>query len=412
MSFYGNVELACPDTIFDLRDAYNADSHPYKVNLGIGAYRDSEGKPWVLPVVRQVEASLAGDLTLNHEYLPIDGLRSFTDAALRLLLGSNSTSIVEGRACAVQSLSGTGGLRLAAEFLLKFHDVRTVYVSRPTWQNHHHIFKSAGFRDIREYRYYSKLTKGLDFAGLLDDLKNAPRGSIVILHACAHNPTGVDPSHEQWEEIRTVCEQQGLCALFDCAYQGFTTGDVDRDAWAVRHFAGNGLPVLCSMSFSKNFGLYNERAGVLALITGSPQEETSVRSQLKQLIRGTMSNPPSHGARIVATVLNNPALFDEWKGNIQTMSTRIAEMRRLLYEKLLALGTPGNWIHILDHIGMFTFSGLEPNQVEHMKTHHHIYLLANGRINMSAITPQNADYVAKAINETVTKIPFEDSIAA
>jgi aspartate aminotransferase len=359
MSFFRNVDLVKPDAAFHITDAYNADSHLHKVNLSVDAYKDEEGKPCVLPVVRRVEAAMACDHTLNHEYLPITGLTSFTDAVSKLLLGSASSAIVDRRVCTVQSMAGTGALRLAADFLMNFYPVKTVYVSRPTFKNHMHVFRHAGFSDIREYHYVCEETYGLDLSGMIKDLENAPEGSVVILQVCAHNPTGIDPSQEHWQKIQDVCKRRQLCPVFICTYQGLASGDVDKDVWPVRHFADAGIQLFCCVSFSRNFGLYNECAGCLSVVTGNTEEAVAVRSQLQSILESMLSNPPNHGSRIVTTILNNPALFAEWKDHLRTMSVRMKEARRLLYERLAALGTPGSWNHILEHVGMFTFTGLE-----------------------------------------------------
>ncbi|XP_065186288.1 aspartate aminotransferase, cytoplasmic-like [Sycon ciliatum] len=404
MSFFQDVAVAPPDAVFHVTTAYNNDTSPEKCNLGVGAYRTDEGNPWVLPVVRSVETALAADETLNHEYLSIDGLKSYSDAASRLLLGSGSKAVLESRVCGVQSLSGTGALRLAAEFLRRFYPQgKTVYISAPTWSNHQTIFKHAGYTDVKTYPYFHPGTKGLDFKGMADALRNADDGSIVVLHMCAHNPTGVDPSPEQWQEICAIVKAKNHFTIFDCAYQGFVTGDPDVDARAVHIFVENDVEFMAAQSFSKNFGLYNERAGNITVVTRSPDQAIAVRSQLKIIVRGMYSNPPNHGARIVASVLNNKAYEAEWRANLKTMTDRIILMREQLYSKLQQLKTPGAWNHIVDQKGMFTFTGLSPQQCDYMQETYHIYMLRSGRINMCGLTQRNLDHVAKAIDDAVRR---------
>ncbi|KAG7165210.1 Aspartate aminotransferase, cytoplasmic-like, partial [Homarus americanus] len=374
-------------------------------------YRTDEGKPWVLPVVRKVEAELASDMSLNHEYLPILGMEAFTTAAAKMLLGASHPAITEGRVTSVQSLSGTGGLRVAADFLCRVLKYNTAYYSSPTWGqnplqywNHRLIFSDAGFTELRQYRYWDAATRGLNFDGMIEDLTNAPENSVIIFHACAHNPTGVDPTQDQWKKIADLVEEKKLFPLFDSAYQGFASGDLDNDAWAVRYFAERGFEMMGTQSFSKNFGLYNERIGNLMIVVKDPACITPMRSQLTLLVRGSYSNPPCHGARVVSRVLNDPALFEEWKDCIRTMSGRIIEMRKGLRERLEKLGTPGKWDHITAQIGMFSFTGLSAEQAKFLCDKYHVFILSNGRINMCGITTGNIDHVAEAINDAVCNV--------
>eukprot|EP00794_Sanderia_malayensis_P005638 gene5638-6334_t len=401
-SFFENLSLAPEDAIFGLQRSFNEDSHPQKVNLGIGVYKGEDGKSYTLPVVTSVEVAMASDKTLTHDYLPIAGLKDFCQAATKLALGSESTAIVEDRACSVQGLSGTGSLFLGISFLQRCYPVQTVLISKPTWGNHRKICLTAGYKDIREYKYVDPKTNGLDIEGMLEDLRSAPEGSVVIMHACAHNPSGVDPSKDEWQRIADVIMEKKHFPFFDMAYQGFVSGDPDTDAMAIRMFVKRGFELMCSQSFAKIFGIYNERAGNLCFVCKDSKIAQAVHSQLCALIRPMYSNPPNHGARIVATILNNPALTAEWKDQLRSMADRIQSSRKVLYEKLKALGTPGDWQHILKQCGMFTFTGLNPKQVDVMINKHHIYLLKNGRINMCGINPSNADYVAQAIHDCVT----------
>jgi len=407
MSFFSEIQAAPPVEVFQLTADYNADQTATKVSLGAGAYRDENGKPWVLPVVKKVERQLAEDVEanlINHEYLPVLGFGAFSEAATKLILGQDSLAIKEGRAFGTQSLSGTGSIRIGAEFISRQLGVKTVLVSDPTWGNHNLIFKLAGFTDIRKYRYWSTETVGLDFDGMLEDLKAAPQGAAVILHAVAHNPTGIDPSKDQWRTIADVIEEKKLITFFDSAYQGFASGDLDADAWAPRYFVNErNMEVFCSQSFAKNFGLYNERPGNLVLVVKDASLAANVKAQMTLIARGMYSNPPAHGSRIIEKVLNDSTLYKEWTENVETMANRIKAMRQGLRDRLEKLGTPGTWHHITDQIGMFSFTGLKPEMVAFLIKEKHIYLLKNGRISVAGLTPSNLDYVAESMHEAVTK---------
>jgi len=400
------VSPAPPIEVFQLGRDYQADTDPNKVSLGVGAYRTDAGVPWILPVVKKAEKVLAdqiNDEKINHEYLPVLGLESFASAATEMLLGSSSPAVAEKRCFGVQALSGTGALRVGAEFLKNILKRDTVYYSDPTWGNHGLIFKNAGFTSINKYKYWNPANKGLDFDGMMDDLRNAPEGAVIILHACAHNPTGVDLSKEQWGKVAELIRLKNLFPFFDCAYQGFASGCLDTDAWTVRHFVEQGFELFCSQSFSKNFGLYNERAGNLTVVVKDTGVIASMKSQLTLLVRAMYSNPPAHGARIVDVVLKDPALYQEWRECIKTMSERIISMRTGLRERLEKLGTPGTWNHITDQIGMFSYTGLSPEMCEFLKLEKHLYLLKSGRISMCGLNNGNLDYVAEAINAAVVK---------
>ncbi|XP_051504436.1 aspartate aminotransferase, cytoplasmic-like [Myxocyprinus asiaticus] len=409
MSIFAEVPEAAPVAVFKLTADFREDQNPNKVNLGVGAYRTDECQPWVLPVVRKVEKMIAEDHSLNHEYLPILGLPEFRSSASKIALGDDSPAIKENRVGAVQCLGGTGALKIGAEFLRRWYNgtdnTKTpVYVSAPTWENHNAVFSNAGFEDIRPYKYWAAEKRGLDLAGFLGDLESAPDHSIFVLHACAHNPTGTDPTQEQWKQIAEIMKRKNLFAFFDSAYQGFASGNLEKDAWAVRYFVSLGFELFCAQSFSKNFGLYNERVGNLTIVGKDQENVNRVLSQMEKIVRITWSNPPSQGARLVAITLNSPELFAEWKDNVKTMADRVLLMRAQLKEKLKALGTPGIWEHITEQIGMFSFTGLNPKQVEYMVKEKHIYLMASGRINMCGLTSKNIDYVAESIHEAVTKV--------
>jgi len=406
MSVFDTVSAAPPIEVFQLGRDFQADTNPDKVSLGVGAYRTAEGKPWILPVVKKAERILAEKIeeeSINHEYLPVLGLDSFSKAATTMLLGEDSPALAEGRAFGVQSLSGTGALRNGAEFLKRILGATTVYYSDPTWGNHGLIFKNSGFTELRKYRYWDKDAKAIAWDGMVEDLNNAPAKSIVILHACAHNPTGVDMSKEQWAKVADICHEKDLFPFFDCAYQGFASGCLDTDAWAVRYFVSRGFELFCAQSFSKNFGLYNERAGNLTVVMKEQSNMVNFKSQLTLIIRAMYSNPPAHGVRIVDTVLSNPDLYQEWRECIKVMSSRIIEVRAGLRKRLEDLGTPGDWSHITTQIGMFSYTGLTEEMCLFLQKEKSLYLLKSGRISLCGVTPGNIDYVAKAIHEAVTK---------
>ncbi|KAM8924855.1 aspartate aminotransferase, cytoplasmic [Pelodytes ibericus] len=403
-SIFSAVPQAPPVAVFKLTADFREDSDQRKVNLGVGAYRTDDSQPWVLPVVKKVEQKIANDNSLNHEYLPILGLPEFRSGASRIALGADNPAFKESRVGGVQSLGGTGALRIGAEFLRRWYNgtnntATPIYISAPSWENHNAVFIDAGFKDIRSYRYWDAAKRGLDLQGLLQDLESAPEYSIFVLHACAHNPTGTDPTPDEWKKVSEVMKRRSLFAFFDSAYQGFASGNLDKDAWAVRYFVSQGFELFCAQSFSKNFGLYNERVGNLTIVGKDSDNVGRVLSQMEKIVRTTWSNPPSQGARIVAVTLNTPELFDEWRANVKTMADRVLLMRAELKSRLEALKTPGTWNHIVDQIGMFSFTGLNPKQVEYLIKEKHIYLMASGRINMCGVTTKNIDYVAQSIYE-------------
>ncbi|KAF2731665.1 aspartate aminotransferase [Polyplosphaeria fusca] len=401
------VPQAPEDPLFGLMAAYRRDTDPNKVDLGIGAYRDDTAKPWVLPVVRKADEIIRNDPNLNHEYLPIAGLADFTSASQKLVLGADSPAIKEKRVTSLQTISGTGALHLGALFLSKFYRTnskRVVYFSDPTWANHFQVFSNVNLSYLT-YPYFSKKTRGLDFDGFINALQNAAEGSIIVLHACAHNPTGVDPTQEQWKGIAKVMKEKKLFPFIDTAYQGFASGDLDQDGWAIRYFVEQGFELVIAQSYAKNFGLYGERAGCFHFVTAPSSDaeatKTRVASQLAILQRSEISNPPIYGARVASTVLNNPELFAEWKENLCTMSGRIIDMRKALRSKLEELGTPGTWNHITDQIGMFSFTGLSEKQVMYLRDEFHVYMTKNGRISMAGLNTKNVEYFAKAVDKAV-----------
>jgi len=402
--FWQDVPLAPPDSIFKLTAACNADPYPKKVNLGVGAYRDNDGKPWVLPVVKQATEKLLSDPLYNHEYLPITGLPEFTSAAAKLILGSDSPAIAEGRVASTQTVSGTGACHLAGLFLSRFYGFngpKHVLLSNPTWIIHHALFKNVGITPI-EYPYYDPRTVGLDMQGFKAALENAPPRSVILIHPCAHNPTGVDPTKEQWKELAEVIIAKHHYTFFDCAYQGFASGDLDNDAWAVRYFVEKKVPMLVCQSFAKNAGLYGERVGALHIISPGQDTANRVKSQLSVLQRSEISNPPMHGAKLMALILNDKELFEQWKRDIKTMAHRIISMREELYRLLTEeLKTPGSWGHITKQIGMFSFTGLNAAQSQAMNDNAHVYMTTNGRISMAGLNTNNIRYVAESMDKAV-----------
>ncbi|CAJ2501847.1 Uu.00g047000.m01.CDS01 [Anthostomella pinea] len=408
-SFSAEVVPQAPeDPLFGLMAAYRADQDPKKVDLGIGAYRDNNAKPWVLPVVKKADAILRDDPNLDHEYLPIAGLVPFKTKAADLILGADSPAIKEKRATTVQTISGTGAVHLGALFLARFWTgTKKVYLSNPTWANHNQIFSNVGI-PIAQYPYFSKETKGLDFEGMKSAILGAEDRSVILLHACAHNPTGVDPTMDQWKELADIMRQKNHFPFFDCAYQGFASGKLAQDNAAIRYFVEQGFELVIAQSFAKNFGLYGERAGCFHAVTGPGAEAestiTRIASQLAILQRSEISNPPLYGARIASTVLNDSKLFAEWEDNLRTMSGRIITMRKELRAKLEELGTPGTWNHITDQIGMFSFTGLSEKQVLKIREDAHVYMTKNGRISMAGLNTNNIDYVAKAIDKVVREV--------
>jgi aspartate/tyrosine/aromatic aminotransferase len=369
------------DPILGTTIAWQKDQDPKKMNLGVGAYRTEEEKPYVFEVVKQVEKEIYEDLMagkLNKEYLPIDGHSGFNQCSKKLTFGEKCENL--DKIVTVQSLSGTGALRVGGEFLRKFIP-SVIHVPKPTWATHHQIFANSGLT-VAEYTYYNPKGRNFDFNGMLKYLNTLPSGSIVLLHASAHNPTGVDPTHEQWKHIADVMKNRKLIPYFDTAYQGFASGDLEKDAFPIRLFNQLGFQMLVSQSYAKNMGLYGERAGALHVVCHSTKTAERVLSQIKLVIRPMYSNPPQHGALIVYRVLSNPEYYKKWAQELADVSRRIIEVRNLLRKKLEDLNTPGTWEHITDQIGMFSYTGLSEKICESLINKYHIYMLKNGRISL------------------------------
>lgn len=400
-SWWSHVEMGPPDAILGITEAYKKDVNPKKMNLGVGAYRDDNGKPYVLPSVRSAEQKIISK-GLDKEYAGIVGLPDFCNAAARLAFHEDSVVIKDQLNATVQGISGTGSLYIGAAFISEFHKPsKEIYMPTPTWGNHIPLFKRCGMT-VKQYRYYDPKTCGFDFNGALQDIAKIPEHSVILLHACAHNPTGVDPKPEQWKEMSKVIKSRKLLPYFDMAYQGFASGDCNRDAHAVRMFIEDGHRIALSQSFAKNMGLYGERVGAFTMVCDSKDEAQRVLSQLKIIIRPTYSNPPIHGARIAALVLTDPELNKQWLQEVKGMADRIITMRTKLRDGLKREGSTKNWQHITDQIGMFCFTGMNQDQVERLTKEHSIYLTKDGRISVAGVSSGNVDYLAHAMHQ-VTK---------
>jgi aromatic-amino-acid transaminase len=393
-SLFGSVDLAPRDPILGVTEAFNADTNPHKVNLGVGVYCDDNGNVPLLDCVRRTEREMT-DEAAPRIYLPIDGIPAYDNAVQRLLLGNDSEAIALGRAVTVQALGGTGGLKIGADFLRKFAPGAQICISDPSWENHRALFEAAGF-PVGTYPYYAPATQGLDFEAMRAALGALPAGTIVVLHACCHNPTGVDPTPAQWDEIVGIVRARGLVPFLDLAYQGFGDG-IDADAAVVRKFAATPGPVFVASSFSKSFSLYGERVGALTVVTSDRNEAARVLSQLKRVVRANYSNPPTHGGRIVALVLTHPELREIWEMELGGMRERIREMRDSLVAKLAERAPGHDFTFVRRQRGMFSYSGLDKTQVKRLRDEYSIYAIDTGRICVAALNSRNIDYVANAI---------------
>jgi aromatic-amino-acid transaminase len=398
MSLFSAVEMAPRDPILGLNEAFNADTRPSKVNLGVGVYTNEEGR---IPLLRAV-AEAENALTAKHAprgYLPIEGIAAYDQAVQTLLFGADSALIREGRVITAQALGGTGALKVGADFLKRLLPDATVAISDPSWENHRALFESAGF-PVRNYRYYDAFSNGVNRGGLLEDLKNLPARSIVVLHACCHNPTGVDLNMDDWQAILEILREREHVPFLDIAYQGFGDG-IEEDAAAVRLFAQSDLTFFVSSSFSKSFSLYGERVGALSIVTGSQDETSRVLSQLKRVIRTNYSNPPTHGASVVAAVLNSPELRAMWEAELGEMRERIRGMRLAMVEQLAALDAKRDFAFVAQQRGMFSYSGLTTEQVERLKNEFGIYAVGTGRICVAALNQRNLPAVTQAIAQVL-----------
>ena len=398
VSIFATVELAPKDPILGVTEIYVADKNPNKVNLGVGVYYDDEGRVPLLDCVRQAEEQLLRQGS-PKTYLPIDGIAAYDRAVQGLLLGVDNPIIAAKRAITVQALGGTGGLKLGADFLRKFGNSDEVWISDPSWENHRALFEYAGFT-VKNYPYYDAATHGVNFAGMVQALEGLAPGTVVVLHACCHNPTGVDLSSEQWTRVLNVVKTRNLAPFLDIAYQGFGDG-IDADGEVVRRFAAADIPMLISSSFSKSFSLYGERIGALTMVASSADEAARVLSQLKRVIRTNYSNPPTHGGQAVAITLTTPALRAIWEEELAQMRVRIKEMRRALVDKLKARVPARNFDFVLAQRGMFSYSGLTKDQVTRLREEFSVYAIDTGRICVAALNTKNVDYVADSIAKVI-----------
>ncbi|PZU38483.1 MAG: aromatic amino acid aminotransferase [Acidovorax sp.] len=398
MSLFSAVEMAPRDPILGLNEQYAADPNPAKVNLGVGVYFDDNGKLPLLQCVQAAEKAMM-DKPAARGYLPIDGIAAYDNAVKALVFGAESDVVKAGRVATVQAIGGTGGLKIGADFLKKISPNAKVLISDPSWENHRAIFTNAGF-EVGSYRYYDAANRKVDFDGMLADLNAAAPGTIVVLHACCHNPTGYDITAAQWEQVIAAVKAKGLVAFLDMAYQGFGHG-IAEDGAVIGKFVAAGLNIFVSTSFSKSFSLYGERVGALSVVANDKDEAARVLSQLKIVIRTNYSNPPTHGGAVVAAVLNNPELRALWEKELGEMRVRIKEMRQKLVDGLKAAGVKQDMGFITTQIGMFSYSGLSKDQMVRLRNEFGVYGTDTGRMCVAALNSKNIDYVCQAIAKVI-----------
>jgi aromatic-amino-acid transaminase len=394
MSLFTHVEMAPRDPILGLNEQFGSDPNPNKVNLGVGVYYDENGKLPLLKCVMAAEQAMA-EAAKPRGYLPIDGIAAYDTAVQGLVFGADSAEVKAKRVATVQALGGTGGLKVGADFLKQVNGKAQVLISAPSWENHRALFTRAGF-EVAEYPYYDAKTRGIDFAAMRSAFQAAPAGTIVVLHACCHNPTGYDLTPVQWDEVVAIVKARNLVPFLDMAYQGFGQGIVE-DGAAVGKFVASGVDLFIATSFSKSFSLYGERVGALSVVCKSAEEASRVLSQLKIVIRTNYSNPPTHGAQIVATVLATPALRAQWEEELAGMRARIKAMRTSLVDKLTAAGVKQDMRFIAQQQGMFSYSGLNATQMQRLRSEFGIYGVDSGRICVAALNAKNIDAVVAAI---------------
>jgi len=394
MSLFDTVEMAPRDPILGLNEQFNADPNPAKVNLGVGVYFDESGKLPLLKCVAEVERQMQ-EAHKARGYLPIDGIAAYDKAVQGLVFGADSAVVKAGRVATVQAIGGTGGLKIGADFLKKLNPDAALLISDPSWENHRALFTNAGF-PVSTYPYYDAARRGVDFDGMLAALNAAAAGTIVVLHACCHNPTGYDITPAQWSLVVEAVKARQLVAFLDMAYQGFGQG-IAEDGAVIQQFLAAGIDFFVSTSFSKSFSLYGERVGALSVVCESAEEAARVLSQLKIVIRTNYSNPPTHGAQVVATVLTTPALRAQWEEELAGMRVRIKKMRTALVEKLQAAGLKQDMSFITQQQGMFSYSGLGKEQMQRLRSEFGIYGVDSGRICVAALNEQNIDAVVSAI---------------
>ncbi|MBP9906997.1 MAG: aspartate/tyrosine/aromatic aminotransferase [Rhodoferax sp.] len=398
MSLFSAVEMAPRDPILGLNEQYNADTNPNKVNLGVGVYFDDSGKLPLLQCVQAFEKTMM-DKPTARGYLPIDGIAAYDAAVKNLVFGAESEPVKSGRIATVQGLGGTGGLKVGADFLKRLNPATKVLISDPSWENHRALFTNAGFV-VESYRYYDAATRDIDFAGMLADLNAAPAGTVVVLHACCHNPTGYDITPTQWDEVIAVVKAKTLTPFLDMAYQGFGYG-IAEDGAVIGKFVAAGLDFFVSTSFSKSFSLYGERVGALSVLCATKDDAARVLSQLKIVIRTNYSNPPTHGGAIVAGVLGNPELRALWETELGEMRVRIKAMRQKLVDGLKAAGVTQDMSFITRQIGMFSYSGLSKDQMVRLRNEFGVYGTDTGRMCVAALNSKNVDYVCACIAKVI-----------
>jgi aromatic-amino-acid transaminase len=398
MSLFSAVEMAPRDPILGLNEQYNADTNPNKVNLGVGVYFDDNGKLPLLQCVQAAEKTMMATPTARG-YLPIDGIVAYDNAVKALVFGAESDVVKSGRVSTVQAIGGTGGLKIGADFLKKVSPNAKVLISDPSWENHRAIFVNAGF-EVESYTYYDAAKRGVNFDGMLASLNAAAAGTIVVLHACCHNPTGYDITDAQWDQVIDVVKAKSLTAFLDMAYQGFGHG-IAEDGAVIGKFVAAGLNIFVSTSFSKSFSLYGERVGALSVVASDKEEASRVLSQLKIAIRTNYSNPPIHGGAVVAAVLNNPELRAQWESELAEMRVRIKAMRQKLVDSLKAAGVKQDMSFITSQIGMFSYSGLTKDQMVRLRSEFGVYGTDTGRMCVAALNSKNIDYVCASIAKVV-----------
>ena len=398
MSLFTAVEMAPRDPILGLNEQFAADTNPNKVNLGVGVYFDDNGKLPLLECVQAAEKTMM-EKPAARGYLPIDGIAAYDAAVKSLVFGAESEPVKSGRIATVQGIGGTGGLKIGADFLKKLNPAAKVLISDPSWENHRALFSSAGFI-VESYRYYDAATRGVDFTGMLADLNAAAPGTIILLHACCHNPTGYDITGAQWDQVIAVVRAKNLVPFLDMAYQGFGNG-ITEDGAVIGKFVAAGLDFFVSTSFSKSFSLYGERVGALSVLCASKEEADRVLSQLKIVIRTNYSNPPIHGGAVVAAVLGSPELRAMWEKELAAMRVRIKAMRQKLVDGLKAAGVQQDMSFITTQIGMFSYSGLTKDQMVRLRSEFGVYGTDTGRMCVAALNSKNIDYVCQAIAKVV-----------
>ncbi|KAH8299018.1 hypothetical protein KR044_007867 [Drosophila immigrans] len=391
---FEKITAAPADPILGLTDIFRADARPNKINLGIGVYKDETGKTPVLTSVKKAEQYLLENETTKN-YLGIEGIPAFASCTQALLFGKESPIIADRRARTAQTPGGTGGLRVAADFIANQTSAKRIWISNPSWPNHKNVFSAVGL-EVLEYAYYDAANHALDFDGLLNSLKQAQAGDVVLFHGCCHNPTGIDPTAEQWAQLAELSVANGWLPLFDFAYQGFANG-LEEDAQGLRIFAAKHKELIVASSYSKNFGLYNERVGACTIVAADAETADRAFSQVKAAIRANYSNPPSHGAAVVATILGNDALRAMWEQELTDMRQRIHRMRQLFVNTLQEKGAQQDFSFIIQQNGMFSFSGLTKEQVLRLREEFGVYAVNSGRVNVAGMTPDNMAPLCEAI---------------